>query len=67
MANWKQVKTDNVRMVFVCPNCKKEHTRTIILGLGFFGAYTPACYCDNVYRECKPVGLEVEVEVEEKS
>ncbi len=65
MSNWKRVETDNVRMVFVCPNCKKEHTRTIILGLGFF--VTPACCCDNVYRECKPVGLEVEVEVEEKS
>jgi hypothetical protein len=60
MAHWKRVETDNVRMVFVCPECKEEKTRVIFNDPAFSGAYRPACYiCDDSGVTCNFVGVEV--------
>ena len=60
MAHWKRVETDNVRMVFVCPECKQEHKRVISDDMVFSGTYRPACYiCDDSGVTCDFVGMEV--------
>ena len=60
MKNWKRVEAKNVRMVFVCPDCKKEKTRVICDDMVFSGAYRPACYiCDDSGVTCDFVGVEV--------
>jgi len=59
---WKRIETDNVRIVFVCPNCKKEHNLNI-----FNYDYRPACYCDDSGVTCDLVGVEVEVKTAGKS
>ena len=57
---WKRVETDNVRLIFVCPDCKQEHTRVICDDMVFSGAYRPACYiCDDSGVTCDFVGVEV--------
>ena len=68
-SHWKRVETDNVRMVFICPECKQEHTRVICDDdMGFTGAYRPACYiCNDVGVTCDFVSMEVKAgKVEEK-
>ena len=63
MAHWKRVKADNVRMVFICPECKQEHSLGLFDDMGFTGAYRPACYiCNDVGVTCDFVSMEMKVE-----
>ncbi len=58
---WKRIEAKNVRMVFVCPDCKKEKTSSMLnVDIVFAGAYRPVCYiCDDSGVTCDFVGVEV--------
>lgn len=61
----KRIEHDNVKMIFVCPNCKKEHNMLILDHEDFYGAWIPICYiCNNSGVTCNFVGLEIEVKTE---